>query len=558
MKKHLILVLSLLAFVTSAFAQLSTKQLPFSIRKGVKSSINSLTLSSPDMYLINQQDNERAELFKAPRCAVGLPVEQDFFSKATKTTLTKGNLYQLSIKVEGALALNLHSSDFFIPEGGELYIFNPDKSKCLGAFTSDNNTADGMFATEYVYGDEMIIEYYQPKTTTQVAKIRITGVGYFYRDVINFEEEQLAAVKEKPTKGFYDSGSCNVNVNCSEGDSYRDVQRSTVRLLLTANAYGDQYWCTGTLINNTNNDRTPYILSAGHCMENFTSTSYFSQILVYFNYETSGCSTTYTEPSYTSIRGATYLAHDNKYGKNGGSDYLLFRLNKEVPSSINPYWSGWTRTQTASTKGVGIHHPSGDVKKISTYKYSIAGENYDDSTWLESSHWFVEWSKTTNGFGITEGGSSGSGIFNSNQLLVGMLSGGVSSCQQSSQYQFDWYGKFYVAFPYLKSWLDPLNTNDTVLNGINYAEAGLMEEQSSMSFNVYPNPAEDNINISVNMPANGVLSVLDALGRSIYSENVHQGSNQLNIDVKSWIKGTYFVRIYSKGNVQIEKIIVGK
>ena len=89
---------------------------------------------------------------------------------------------------------------------------------------------------------------------------------------------------------YRSSGSCNVNVNCSEGDDFRKQQRAVARILVKMDAY-TMGWCTGTLINNTNYDRTPYLLTAAHCIESVSSSSYYSQFVFYFNYETSGCST---------------------------------------------------------------------------------------------------------------------------------------------------------------------------------------------------------------------------------------------------------------------------
>lgn len=51
----------------------------------------------------------------------------------------------------------------------------------------------------------------------------------------------------------------------------------------------------------------------------------------------------------------------------GGSDLQLVMLNTTPSLSWNPYYNGWDRNATGSAGGVGIHHPSGDAKKISTY-----------------------------------------------------------------------------------------------------------------------------------------------------------------------------------------------
>ena len=84
----------------------------------------------------------------------------------------------------------------------------------------------------------------------------------------------------------------------------------------------------------------------------------------------------------------------------------------------------------------------------------------------------MSWSSNANGHGVTEGGSSGSSIFNQNGLVTGVLTGGASYCDATNQ--SDVYGKVWHAWDQmgntndkqLKSWLDPVNANITTLNGI--------------------------------------------------------------------------------------------
>ena len=152
-----------------------------------------------------------------------------------------------------------------------------------------------------------------------------------------------------------------------------------------------------------------------------------------------------------------------------GSDFTLIELSSNIPTSYNPYFAGWSRLSSAPTSGVGIHHPAGDEKKISTYTSSATSASYNGG-W-SGAHWRVVWSQTTNGHGVTEGGSSGSPLFNPNGLIVGHLSGGGSFCNQTSAP--DLYGKFNKAWDQegnnnnqrLKPWLDPTSSGVSTLAG---------------------------------------------------------------------------------------------
>jgi len=115
---------------------------------------------------------------------------------------------------------------------------------------------------------------------------------------------------------------------------------------------GSQYgYCSGTLINNTRNDCTPYFLSAAHCAEE-SSDGDFPYWIFYFNYEASTCSGT-TGPDDQTISGCEKIAYaENHIGTT--SDMLLLKLSSNVPESYNPYFNGWDRSSTIPSNAVGI------------------------------------------------------------------------------------------------------------------------------------------------------------------------------------------------------------
>ena len=108
-----------------------------------------------------------------------------------------------------------------------------------------------------------------------------------------------------------------------------------------------------------------------------------------------------------------------------------------IPTSYNAYYAGWNNGTSGSPSGVSIHHPSGSAKKISTYNSSLSSATYNGGA--NSAHWMVTWSATTNGHGVTEGGSSGGPIFDQNGRIIGQLTGGSSYCTATGSP--DLYGK---------------------------------------------------------------------------------------------------------------------
>jgi hypothetical protein len=161
-----------------------------------------------------------------------------------------------------------------------------------------------------------------------------------------------------------------------------------------------------------------------------------------------------------------------------GSDFMLVLLTEEVPDNYSPYFMGWNAQDQPGEEGVTIHHPSGDIKKISTYT-----EPVDSWQWggTPNTHWRVFWAETESGWGVTEGGSSGAPLLNENGMIIGTLTGGLAACDPggagpgTGPDKPDYYGKFSYSWDQngvtpdtrLKDCLDPDNTGIAFLPGMN-------------------------------------------------------------------------------------------
>lgn len=539
-----------------ANAQLSTDEMPpsFSLKED-KAEIKTIHLEKPDLTRVMAEDESEESLFKMRRFGVILKCGADFFEHADVTTTKDGKIYRLAVEVPEAQALIFYSDRFVLPRGGKLFLYNDDKSKVLGAFSYFNNHELKTFATEYLEGERIIFEYFEPNELREKALIEISEIGYAYRDII-----------DKASSEYRSSGSCNVNVNCSEGDNFRKQQRAVARIQVKLGG-GYIGWCTGTLVNNTNYDRTPYLLTAAHCIEDVASTSYYSQFVFVFKYETSGCSTPASEPSRSkSLTGATLKAYDNTYS-GGGSDFCLFLLNNDVPESYNPFWCGWDNRNVAVSQGVSIHHPSGDVKKISTFNTRLQSATFGNNTSNGGTHWVVKWIATENGHGVTEGGSSGSALFNEYGQVIGDLTGGVSDCSVSDDQKVDYYGKLSYSWisngtsnsRRLKPWLDPSNTGATSIGGMDYSssitEVAAIESTTSVS----PNPAQSSLFISFEESYEDIeVSIFDQTGRILSNQAIPSAIDDYTLDLSNLQNGIYIVKIKADGLESSHKVIVNK
>ena len=455
----ILLFLLLIAQTESVFSQISQGGLPPSfLDESIVEEYDEVSLRAPNLENIFSDDIEDEKNGTFRKNATLIPVDLDMNNSGVWTDLPSGGrIWRLKIKSEGALALGVYYNGFYIPAKAKLFLYNKTKRQVIGAFTEFNNPESGFFANELIDGDEVTLEYFEPAGTIGVAEISIEAIAWAYRDVVFSYEKSI--------DGFGDSDFCQVNVNCSpEGDNWQDQKRGVVRIFIVAGSQAG--WCSGSIINNAKQDCTPYLLTADHCGDG-SSTSNFNQYVFYFNYEASGCNNPINAPSTGTVTGCAKKA---SAVASVASDFLLLELNSLIPTSYNAYFNGWDRRNITSPSGVSIHHPAGDIKKISTYTNNLTSASWGATSYT---HWRVYWSSTANGHGVTEGGSSGSPIFNADGRIVGDLTGGGSYCNQTGSpdlygkvsYSWDSYGS--TSSSHLKEWLDPDNIGLEALNGKN-------------------------------------------------------------------------------------------
>jgi hypothetical protein len=448
-----------LLLLSQGRSQTSEGGFPPGLTKFPYMEMTEIRLHSPDAALLRMEDTQAEKRGEPDRVGVVLEANIDLLKQGVWTTLEDGSaVCRLMISSEGAYALVPYFNAFRLSPGNRLFIYDAAGGQVKGAFSHRNNHPSGYFAVELIAGESMIVEYHQKKRSG-FDEVVISEVGYHYKKDGIFIEGMT-------------SDHCEVNMNCSpEGDDWQDQKRGIARILLKAG--GGNFWCTGSLVNNTRRDRTPYFLTANHCGEN-ASTEDYLQWVFYFNFESPDCEGFSSGPDNQTLTGSEVMSRYDE----GGSDFKLLLLQEEIPDSYEPYFNGWDRTEEISSRGVCIHHPAGDVKKVSTYTTPLLSSTWNGG---ESTHWEVVWSETPNGHGVTEGGSSGAPIFSSDGYILGALTGGLAACEPggggpgTGPDKPDFFGKIYWSWDQngtalserLKEWLDPDNTGMEKLRGIN-------------------------------------------------------------------------------------------
>jgi hypothetical protein len=406
------------------------------------STVPKLRLSAIDQTLLDSQDVVTDQFKEAPwRFGVEFDVDINPEVDGLWTLESGKRVWRIQVEAKEALGLSFFFDQFRLPKGGRLFIWNEQRTDFIGSFDHRNNKDWGSLAVGQTVGTSVVIEYREPYDAEFPAELHVSKAIHSYRSIHRYAE----SVQNRGPYGT--SGNCNINVNCPEGAPWSTESRSVALII-----QGNFAVCTGALVNNTAQDGTPYFLTANHCLGNPNNWTYL------FNHEIEGCTGgTNNAPTSDVISGGTLLA------SNAGSDFALVELSETPPAAYDVQYSGWDASGVEPVNLTGIHHPSGDVKKICFDEDAPSEQNTGGAA-----VWYIsEWEE-----GVTEPGSSGSPLYDQNHRIVGQLYGGTAACAGNvNNGEPDWYGRFDVSWDgssaatRLRDWLDPINSGSLILDG---------------------------------------------------------------------------------------------
>src|SRR5688572_22467849 len=287
---------------------------------------------------------------------------------------------------------------------------------------------------------ETLPEYWSPvvESPTIVMEVELPP-GATPADV-RISAPEISHLIASPATGFpvaKAASSCNVDAMCHQ-ETWSNESNAVARILYTR--AGSTYVCSGTLLADKDTSTSvPYFLTANHCVSSQASAS---TVQAYWFYRASACNSGERGTYRTTTGGGTLLYNSVT------TDTALLRLNTQPPSGAT--YAGWLvgGVPSIGTAVTGIHHPTGDLQKVSfgslrAYYTCVPedGGNFscDGDMASRATFFAVNWRA-----GTTESGSSGSALFLDNgRYLVGQLYGGTGSCTEPGS---DWYGRFDVAY----------------------------------------------------------------------------------------------------------------
>jgi lysyl endopeptidase len=516
-----------------------------------------------DLDTLAAEDTLRDEMPGFPkRFAVARPVDFNPSNSGEWSQSPDGDwIWRLRISAEDAAHLNFGFRRFALPPGAELNIVSTSGLNKVGPFTVQDMLPHGQLWTPVVLGEEALLHLRVPSTGRGQVTLEMHSVNQGYRGF---------GSKSKACK----SGACNTDVAClSENDPWNLPRRS-----VGAWSRGGTDACTGSLVNNTANDRRMLFATATHCgVANDTAAA---TVLVYWNYESptcrvpaaSGSSPVLPKPS-TTTPGLRFLAQTgNPFSGSAPagdrSDFTLLELATPAPNNtFNLYWAGWDRrapgpsamlcsapSDPASTAGLcaSIHHPGVDEKRITFVEQNMVLDNISGASGV---HWRADWDPTpprlpnitpmpaTLPPSVTEPGSSGSPLYNAEQRLVGVLSGGPSACGATGANLRDQYGGLFHAWDGLGSattrvrdYLDPLGQNPQSIDGIGNcnppaAPTGLTAtataaNQISLAWTAVGGISTYRVLRSIGTcPGSGYVQIAEVTGATTYVDNTVSGGS---------------------------------
>lgn len=478
----IILLLSCVTFTANAkllqpLNHMPSEQLPASLHVNFKSTQEESTLKLPPPNLSTLKVLNNAQL-KHARFAIKHPSSTLYNLAGKWQTIGDQAIWKLEINAEDTYSLNVGFKNVFLPNGAKLFIYSADGSQATVFTHEDNNHAkqiwSPVFDTNHIY-----VEINVPVALQNYLSFDFTHINQGFKDY----------------KNIFKSGICNIDVACSASAEWENEIRSVTRYTITVGS--DNFFCTGTLVNNSNADNTPYILTADHCgVSAVTAPS----MVFNWNFETSACSGIANGSEAIFNSGATFRAGWTESSPSNGSDFALVEMTSAPPVAANAVFAGWDNNNTTPSSVVGIHHPSGDEKRISFANGSLSITNEGSNVANASGKYLriAAWDG-----GTTEQGSSGSAIWNSDHRIVGTLTSGISACAGTvNNGEPDWYGRMAshwegggTASTRLKDWLDPANGG--TLNALDANVANCNRPSASIAINSSPTTINTNVGFSV-------------------------------------------------------------
>jgi PKD repeat protein len=253
-------------------AQISQYGKPYSFENAAKlsSAIPEVVMPYVDVPQLLIQDSIDEAQGLPWRFGKEIEVDLNLKNSGLWENLENGDrLWRLKITSNGALSINLIYENFYLPPCSKFYLYDISRNTVQGAFSSENNDESGIFATDLISGESVILEYYEPYFVKGLGEITVVQVVHGYKSIFQIDD----------TKEYNSSLPCCIDINCPLGNNWQNEKKGVVNIICGGSTF------SGSLINNEWGDGKPYILTAWHVSHK----SEIPKYVFWFNYENPVC-----------------------------------------------------------------------------------------------------------------------------------------------------------------------------------------------------------------------------------------------------------------------------
>lgn len=343
----------------------------------------------------------------------------------------------------GAAAVRLHFSQAQLPRGGRVYIYS-ESGEVHGPYFFDEGARPEGFWTNSVAGEQVFLEVQLPaaQSDAQPFRLAVTAVAHLTRGLTPGLFPEAAAAPADT--------SCFKDASCVTATDFPLIDSATHSVAALEFQDGASFFlCSGGLIGAIGNASTPYLLTANHC---FSTQASATSLEAWWNFKTSACGQAFPDEStFPTTLGATLLATGTT------SDFTFLRLSQNPPAGS--FLLGWTTQDVSATDGLKIYRLSHPAPSSAAYpqhatRQIIQGSPVGTCSGDPQGNYIY----STQDFGGTTGGSSGSPVYLADGSIVGQLLGKCGSntsnpCDSANNYILD--GAFRQSYSSVAAWLNP-------------------------------------------------------------------------------------------------------
>lgn len=305
-------------------------------------------------------------------------------------------------RVPTAISMSFHASGVALPASAVLTVTT---QRTTVKYTARDVSRRGLWGRP-MPGDTLHFSLSVNSSETSQVHFRIESLQAGYRSLGSgvTDHPHYQQLKKEAAA----STGCTENYSCHATTANQGPAGATVALII-----GNLYECTGTLLNDTSADGTPYVLTARHCETGQLgggNPGAAATVSVYWDAVTpcgSNLGSIYDAGTIVQYGATTVLEQQ---------DIWLIQLDTP-PAAADAFYAGWDASGNAFSGGYTIHHALGENKQYVEWSGTDVFEQIPAAT-LNAPYTSTFWG-VVNSVGNVGAGASGSALFSPNNQVAG-------------------------------------------------------------------------------------------------------------------------------------------